>query len=120
VLLMKEVFTNSPFTILLRVHVAGSAAKKADLSSISFRAVHETNGQSVVTGSLTVSSVISDTLQTGAMWSTDSTGYNMTHNVSGSALTEPGVYSFEYSVTPAGGSATVLPEIVKVRVKART
>lgn len=117
---MKEVFTNSPFTILLRVHVDGEPAQQADLSSISFRAVHETAAQDEVTGSLTVLAVISDTLQTGAMWSTDSTGYNLTHNVAGTALDEPGVYSFEYSITPTGGSATVLPEVVKVRVKART
>ena len=117
---MTEVFTNSPFTILLRIHVDGEPAKQADLSSISFRAVHETAAQSVVSGSLTVSSVISDTLQTGAMWSTDSTGYNLTHNVAGTALGVAGVYTFEYSITPTGGSATVLPEVVKVRAKART
>lgn len=116
---MKEVFTNSPFTILLRVHVDGEPVTQADLSSISFRAVHATEAQADVTGSLTVSSVISDTLQTGAMWSTDSTGYNLTHNVSGTALDEPGVYVFEYTITPAGGEATVLPELIFVRAKSR-
>lgn len=117
---MKEVFTNSPFSILLRIHVDGEPAKQADLSSISWKAVHETDAQEDVTGSLTVADVISDTLLTDGKWSTDATGYNLTHNVSGTALDEPGVYFFEYTITPAGGSATVLPEVVKVRVKART
>lgn len=116
---MKEVFTNSPFTILLRVHVDGEPAKQTDLSAISFRAVHETAAQDDVTGSLTVADVISDALLTDGKWSTDAMGYNLTHNISGTALDEPGVYFFEYTITPTGGSATVLPELVKVRVKAR-
>ncbi|QDT01267.1 hypothetical protein [Adhaeretor mobilis] len=71
--------------------------------------------QSVVTGhdgqALVIADVIFDTLQTGAPWSIDETGYNFRHEIdisTDSAFPAAGaVYQVRYELTPVTGQPIV-------------
>lgn len=80
-------------------------AQQADISSITYKVFDIDNSNTeTATGTLTVSDVIFDTLQTDARWSVDTTGYNFRHEVPATAFPTGGNrYQIEYKCTPASG-----------------
>jgi len=110
------VFKNGTATFLARVVGAdGTNITQADISTATY-SIYRLNDQNAdtrtdVTGhadvSLTVSAIITDTLQTDAIWTVDSTGYNFAHTPiisSNEAFAIAGrSYLVEYSLTPASG-----------------
>lgn len=78
----------------------GSAAQQADVSSIAYSVYDRTGGSVVTSGTLTVSSVVFDTLQTGAPWTYDSTGYNFKTTLATTAFPTGGrLYRVEFKWT---------------------
>lgn len=104
---------------------AATAITQATITSISL-AVYEydteeeatanTDGTVVsgVGGSLTVSSVVYDTLQTGSIWTRDSTGYNFLYAAPATCLPTGGKwYRFEFKFTPSSGAAFWMVAVVE-------
>jgi len=79
--------------------------QQADVSSIAY-SVYDLDDETTatVTGTLTVSSVVYDTLQTDARWDTDTTGYNFRWDVPASVFADGDkIYRIEIAFTPASG-----------------
>lgn len=107
-----EVFADSGSTLLARVYgTAGTYLTQATTSSITCAVNDITTGSpvSVITPSIVVASVIFDTLQTGGMWTKDSTGYNFRHAMPATAFPDAAhVYEVVYTVTPTSGAVFAL------------
>lgn len=105
------VYEDSTFSLMSRFEVDGSNATQSDCSSITVRAWDvDDYSTAVLSATLTVSSVVFDTLQTDGRWSVDSTGYNFRYDVADTVCTLPGhQYRFEVVVTTSGGK---LPPMV--------
>ncbi len=94
----------------------GSNAQQADVTSIAY-ALYDldstTPETAVGSGALTVSAVVFDTLQTDAVWTKDSTGYNFKHAIPAADLANGGHrYRVVYTWVPASGeNFTVVGEI---------
>ena len=74
---------------------------QADVSTITY-SIYPTDSTTAHTTatSLTVATVIFDTLQTDARWTKDITGYNWRHDVAATVLVDPTKdYQIEYKVT---------------------
>jgi len=89
-------------------HNIGYAVKQADVSSISF-VVTDTSTlpeTQTLSGNLTVSAAISDTVQHGGIWWADpSTGYNFTHDLLPAAFPNRArTYRVAYKFTMGDGS----------------
>lgn len=93
---------------LARVRIwDASNAQQADITTITY-ATYDLDSDApesaVGSGSLTVSNVIFDTLQTGAEWTRDSTGYNFKHSLAPSDLPNGGHrFRVVYTFTPGTG-----------------
>ncbi len=99
---------DSTFAVMLRLQVDGVTATQSVLSSITWKAWDEQNTGTVhASGTLTVSSVVFDTLQTDGRWTADSTGYNFRHDITQATFTDPGRYVIEYTVTMTGGNSFI-------------
>jgi len=99
---------DSTFAVMLRLQVDGVTATQSVLSSITWKAWDEQNTGTVhASGTLTVSSVVFDTLQTDGRWSADATGYNFRHDITQATFTDPGRYVIEYTVTMTGGNSFI-------------
>jgi hypothetical protein len=88
------------------VNVAQTAVTQATIAS-AYLKVYDADGTQVsTTVTLTVSSVIFDTLQTGNGWTVDSTGYNFRYVITGATyFPDGGVrYTGEFVFTPSSGS----------------
>lgn len=104
---------------------SGTAINQASVTSIALKvfeyatereAIANTNGTEItgVGGSLTVSDVVYDALQTAAPWTKDSTGYNVRYDAPATCLPNGGKwYRFEFKVTPASGAAYWLVWVVE-------
>lgn len=95
-------------TCLARVYGnAGTAITQASLSAIGCKVFDQDStapATAVASTSLTVASVVFDTLQTGGPWSKDATGYNFKHTLSSSWFaTGNHRYRVEYKFDPASG-----------------
>jgi len=112
---------NGTATLLARVVGAdGANIAQADISSITYAVwlldEQDADSRTAVTGhgstALVVADVVFNTLQTDAIWTKDSTGYNFAHTVPISvnqAFTIAGrEYLVEYRLTPASGEVIVL------------
>lgn len=66
------------------------AIKQADLSAIAYTITAPDSTQT--TGTLTISAVIFDTLQTGAVWTDTSAGFNFSAVFAGTLFTQTGYY----------------------------
>ena len=108
---------DSTFAVMLRLQVDGVTATQSVLSSITWKAWDEQNTGTVhASGTLTVSSVVFDTLQTDGRWSADATGYNFRHDITQATFTDPGRYLIEYAVTMTGGNSFIAgPVVVNVQ-----
>lgn len=87
---------------------------QASISSITYKVFDlDDTSEPTATGSLTVSSVVFDTLQTDARWTKDSIGYNFRWDTP-AALLEDGnkVYRFEIKFTTTAGE--VFPVVFHV------
>ena len=86
----------------------GAAVTQASLTALTYKVFDEnsaTPGTAATSGTLTISEVIYDTLQTGDLWeSTDDTGYNFKWQVPASVLTTGGhLYRVEFWYDPVSG-----------------
>ncbi len=105
-----KVFEDGGATCMARIiGQAGVAITQASLTSIGCK-VFDLGGATpdtpIATSSLTISSVVFDTLQTDARWTYDTTGYNFLH--AHAAATFPSGdtrYRVEYLFTPVSGAA---------------
>ncbi len=115
------VFKNGSATLLARVvGAAGAVVARADIASIKYSIYlldeDDPDSQTAVTGHvavpLSVSGVIFDTLQTDALWTKDSLGYNFKHllNVAAQpAFAAAGrSYRIVYELTPAAGQVILV------------
>jgi len=94
----------------------GSDHQQADISSIAYK-VFDVNDLTteIASASLTVSTVIYDTLQTDSAWDTDTTGYNFGWSAPASIFPTGGIVNkVEISFTPASGEAFKLIWFVRV------
>lgn len=108
------VFEDGGATFLARVYGnSGSAITQASLSSITckvFDLDSTTPDTAILTPTVTIASVVYDTLQTGGLWvddngdALDSVGYNFAHAMPATAFPTGGHrYRIEYKLTPASG-----------------
>lgn len=86
---------------------SGSNVTQASLSAITVKVFDMDSADpdtEVYSETLTISSVIFDTLQTDSRWTVDTTGYNFLHAMSATAFPTGGHnYRVEYKFTPASG-----------------
>ena len=110
---------DSAFQLLGYIDYNGAAAVQSDISSITYKVFDKDDLTTEFTsGSLTVSSVIFDTLRTDARWTKDTTGYNFLHSVAYTVLPTSGKsYYFEYTVTWSAGGQNILRPVYEVYVK---
>lgn len=86
---------------------SGSAIVQADVSSIAYSVYDKSDTTTATTtGTLTVSDVIYNTLQTDSRWGKDATGYNFGWNVPASIFAAGNkTYRIEVKITPSSGEA---------------
>lgn len=121
--IVAAVWANSAWSVVGRLYnQAGALVTQAMFSggSITYRAYRkEGNIPREITSSatsITVASVIFDTLQTNSViWPEDSTGYNFKWDVPYTLLKKGGDYEIEISFTPASGDP--YPVVVQVAVE---
>lgn len=92
----------------------------SDIETITWAAYDvEGDGTAFTSGSLTVATVVSNTLLTGAMWTTDSIGYNFTHAIPNTVFTAGGKrYRFEHKFTwSAGTTVSILRPFFEIQVQ---
>ncbi len=79
---------------------------QADVATITRDVVDASRGKSLqLAQSVTVASVVYDTLQTDAMWTVDTDGYNFKCTVPGSLLPHAGrIYRVRFNITTTGGT----------------
>jgi hypothetical protein len=110
-----------PLTLMARVRdlVFGDLLTQADLTAISYTVfdLDGTNSDAaVVSGSLTVSSVVSNILTVDDRWPLDQEGFNFSHTLPDSTLSVPHhTYQVEYQFTPTD-STTAFALIYTIRV----
>lgn len=102
------VWQNGGASFLARLRSSsGSLLTQATTSSITC-IVHDMtlDGQTtIITPTITVASVIYDTLQTGTQWTKDSTGYNFKYDIAATAFPSAGhIYVTQFKVTPSSGA----------------
>ncbi len=104
------VIEDAGVTFMARVYGnAGTAITQASLSSIGYAVTDLSDLTNPVTsGTLTISSVVFDTLQTGVRWTKDSTGYNFLY-AAPATWTPSGKrrYAYVFTFTPSDGSAVL-------------
>jgi len=99
-------FEDSGFSLMaLLKGTDAENVEQADISSIAYSVYDlSSTGSSTDTGTLTVASVIFDSLQTDSRWSTDAVGYNFRWDVPASIVADGAKsYRIEIAFTPASG-----------------
>ena len=111
------VYEDSTFSLMSRFTVDGANATQSDCSSITIKAWDVDDYDTpVLDATLTVSTVVYDTLQTDGRWSVDATGYNFRYDVADTVCTTPGTqYRFEAVVTTSGGKLPPMVWIVNCK-----
>lgn len=97
----------------------GDNIVQADITSITFK-VYDAGGTEAATGTLTMATVVFDTLQTDARWNPDidTTGYNFRDDRVAGTFTAGGRYTVEYKFTPTSGADYVFWVTFKVAAMA--
>lgn len=91
---------------------------QATISSITYKVfdIKDLPGSEKTSGTLTVSDVVFNTLQTDNRWSKDSTGYNFRHEMPASTFADGDrFYQVEYLFTPSTGEKFYL--VFKIEAK---
>lgn len=103
------VFEDATAVFVSRMQAAdGDPAVQADVSSISYAVYDRKLGTEVISGTLTVSSVVYDTLQTGSIWTRDDVGYNFKYALPTTAFPTGGrSYRVEFKWTFADGTVGI-------------
>ncbi len=106
-----DIYEDGTCTLLARVYGAsGTAITQATCSSIAYTITDTTNSTVVDSGSLTIASVVYDTLQTDAIWTRDSTGYNFKWTPAYTSFPTPSVtYAAEALVVTTSGARINVP-----------
>ena len=100
------VFEDTGFSLMARIQGTDAEdIQQADISSIAYSVYDlSSTGSPTTTGSLTVSNVVFDTLQTDSRWNTDTTGYNFRWDVPASIPADGAKnYQIEIAFTPTSG-----------------
>ena len=105
----QTIWEDGDVTEMARFEVAGSNGTQSDVSTITRNIFDESSSTprtAIASDSLTVSSVVFDTLQTDDRWSEDSTGYNFRDRIAGSNFaTGEHTYRVEYAFVGANNEA---------------
>ena len=111
------VYEDSTFSLMSRFTVDGANATQSDCSLITMKAWDVDDYDTpVLDATLTVSTVVYDTLQTDGRWSVDATGYNFRYDVADTVCTTAGnQYRFEAVVTTSGGKLPPMVWIVNCK-----
>ena len=100
-----RIFEDGSATFMARVVKAddGTNIAQADVTGITYSVSESVTGTEIVASTvLTVSAVVFDALQTTAIWTVDSTGFNFRHRIAETVFTTPGIlYRIEYLFDPA-------------------
>lgn len=108
------VFAGSPPLLMSRVQIVGddislSNVLQEDVASITYSVTDTSDGTVTASGTLSIAAVIYDTLQTGDVWTTDSTGFNFAHRPSVASIPDGNkTYIAEYVITSGDGQVAVL------------
>lgn len=88
----------------------GSYITQATISTITYKVIDTSDGTVVVSnGSMTVASVVFDTMQSDSRWELDDVGYNFRAEIAGASFPSSGrVYRVEVLFTPSSGSAFIV------------
>lgn len=118
----------SGLPIKLRVqNLAGSNITQATLSTITYSVRDMTAREDKGTGTLTIASVVYDTLQTDSTWTEDNTGYNFAWTVPASLTgfepdgdyprddVPPHEFAVDLLFTPSSGEAFKVPVRVEMQ-----
>lgn len=110
-----EAFEDAPVALMDRVrNLSHAYITQASLTSVTYKVyacntkddVIAANGTIGASGTLTVSTVVYDTLQTAAPWTKDATGYNLRYDSPGTDRPTGGLwYRYEILITPTSGGA---------------
>lgn len=106
-----NVWEDGGLFVMARVYGnAGTAITQASLTSIAYAVTLKSDGSTITSGSVTVSSSVFDTLQTSdPRWTRDSTGYNFSFAVPVAAFpTADERYRVKFTFTPTSGSVFFL------------
>lgn len=99
------------FVLLARVEIDGVLITQADVASITWECFNEADSATLVdSGSLTVSTAISDTLIDNGMWDDwDTRGYNFIQRIAKTVCTVGGAtYRVQTTINLTGGSVVSL------------
>ncbi len=109
----KNILESSAFWLLQRLHWDGENITQAAVSSITWKC-WDSSDTLVTSGTLTVSSVVFNTLQTDDKWTldpyADDEGYNFAHAVPSNVITTPGTYRIEHKFTMATPAGVFIPD----------
>ena len=105
----QTILTNSVFAAMARLHRDGVAITQAVITSIDFYIINTgVTPNTVYSGptSLTVATVVKDTLQTDDRWDStnDTVGYNFIYDVPHGTLLAAGTYRWQIKVTDTSGN----------------
>lgn len=105
--------------VMIDVSNVATALTQARTSTITGRITRKASGQQVGSDiSLVVATTIYDTLQTGSIWTLDTTGFNFKHRIDGATyFEEPEIYVAAYKIVLGGASVGTV--MVKRTIDAR-
>lgn len=102
----------STLVVMARLrHVDGNLVTQATFQTIDVKVFDEesvTPDTPIFSDSLTISSVVFDTLQTDARWTRDSVGYNFRHQLAEQYMSGPTRHRIEYRFLDSGGQGGML------------
>lgn len=98
-------YEDGAVVLMARVaNATGTNITQASVTGITYKVFDLLDNSQVATGTLTVSAVVFDTLQTPTIWTADTTGYNFRVDPAKTTLPNGGTtYRFEYLVDPTSG-----------------
>lgn len=104
-ILIGKAVQDSGLTLLARIlGAAGAPVTQLSLASIAYAVQDVTTGVQIGTGTLTIGTVIFDTLQTDAVWTKDAVGYNFKATLASTLFANGGdTYQIDVKFVPVTG-----------------